>query len=201
MARTQARGIQRREEILQAALACFLEHGVDATTIEQIRDRSGASIGSLYHHFGNKERIAATLYLQGLRDFGESLLARLSAASDARAGVAAMVDSFIDWVLANPDWARFLFTARGQAVRGDVEEELKQANRAQAHALRAWLEPHIASGAIRRLPLELYRPLISGPVQDYTRAWLAGRVTSPPERFREEFVAAAWRAVGGDVAD
>ena len=33
----------RKDEILQAALACFTEHGVDVTTIEMIRDRSGAS--------------------------------------------------------------------------------------------------------------------------------------------------------------
>ena len=51
----------RKQEILQAALACFTEFGVEATTIEMIRDRSGASIGSLYHHFGNRERIIAAL--------------------------------------------------------------------------------------------------------------------------------------------
>ena len=32
----------RKQEILQAALACFTECGVEATTIEMIRDRSGA---------------------------------------------------------------------------------------------------------------------------------------------------------------
>ena len=53
----------RKQEILQAALACFTEFGVEATTIEMIRDRSGASIGSVYHHFGNRERIIAALYL------------------------------------------------------------------------------------------------------------------------------------------
>ena len=37
----------RKDEILQAALACFTEVGVDGTTIEMIRDRSEASIGSL----------------------------------------------------------------------------------------------------------------------------------------------------------
>ena len=56
----------RKQEILQAALACFTEFGVEATTIEMIRDRSGASIGSLYHHFGNRERIIAVLYLEGI---------------------------------------------------------------------------------------------------------------------------------------
>ena len=63
----------RKDEILQAALACFTDFGVDATTIEMIRDRSGASIGSLYHHFGNKERIIGALYLAGTAEYAALL--------------------------------------------------------------------------------------------------------------------------------
>lgn len=44
----------RRREILDAALACFVENGLVATTIEEIRLAAGASIGSLYHHFASK---------------------------------------------------------------------------------------------------------------------------------------------------
>ena len=47
----------RKDSILTAALACITDVGADATTIEMIRERSGASIGSLYHHFGNKDCI------------------------------------------------------------------------------------------------------------------------------------------------
>ena len=61
----QARTATRRKEILQAALSCFSEQGFDATTVEQIRHRSGASTGSIYHHFKNKAHIAAALYLEG----------------------------------------------------------------------------------------------------------------------------------------
>ena len=43
----------RKDEILQAALACFTDFGVDATTIEMIRDRSGASIGSQQRSVAN----------------------------------------------------------------------------------------------------------------------------------------------------
>ncbi|VFT27135.1 transcriptional regulator [Pseudomonas aeruginosa] len=74
----------RKDEILQAALACFSEHGVDATTIEMIRDRSGASIGSLYHHFGNKERIHGELYLAGIGQYAALLESRLRQGAQRR---------------------------------------------------------------------------------------------------------------------
>lgn len=196
MIRSQARSSQRRHEILQAALGCFIEHGIEGTTIEMIRDRSGASIGSLYHHFGNKQRIAATLFLQGLEEFAATLTARLSGSADAKTGIAAMVESYIDWVTANPDWARFILQSRSLVMHGEAADRLAAANRQQFQELRAWLMPHVEQGALRALPLELYRPLIIGPVQEYTRAWLAGRTPQPPAVHRQAFTEAAWRAVG-----
>ena len=87
----------RKQEILQAALACFTEFGVEATTIEMIRDRSGASIGSLYHHFGNRERIIAALYLEGIGEYAALLEAGLIETLDAEACVR---------LLTEPDWYR-----------------------------------------------------------------------------------------------
>ena len=49
----------RKQAILEAALAAFLQKGVLATTIDDVRERSGASVGSIYHHYGSKEGIAA----------------------------------------------------------------------------------------------------------------------------------------------
>ncbi|WP_162980450.1 TetR/AcrR family transcriptional regulator, partial [Pseudomonas aeruginosa] len=83
----------RKDEILQAALACFSEHGVDATTIEMIRDRSGASIGSLYHHFGNKERIHGELYLAGIGQYAALLEAGFARARSAEEMVRLLVTS------------------------------------------------------------------------------------------------------------
>ena len=48
-------GERRRTEILDAALRCFDRRGVTATTIEDIRAESGASIGSIYHQFTSKD--------------------------------------------------------------------------------------------------------------------------------------------------
>ncbi|HTO27428.1 MAG TPA: TetR family transcriptional regulator, partial [Devosia sp.] len=43
--------IDRRRQILDAALSAFLERGYAATSIADIRARSGASTGSIYHFF------------------------------------------------------------------------------------------------------------------------------------------------------
>src|SRR5919202_1033537 len=44
-----------RAQILEAALAVFLERGVHATTLRQIADRAGLSLSGLHWHFKNKD--------------------------------------------------------------------------------------------------------------------------------------------------
>ena len=82
---------KRRRKILDAALHCFLERGFAAATAEEIRERSGASIGSIYHHFGGKEGLAGTLHVEGLRDYQAGFLRELQRHRDARSGVQAVV--------------------------------------------------------------------------------------------------------------
>src|ERR671927_1577819 len=93
----------RRREILDAALEVFTERGYHRAGIEEIRDRSGASIGSIYHHFGGKEEIAAALYVEGMADYQRSLSETVRATSGAEALVREMVRNHLRWVRANPD--------------------------------------------------------------------------------------------------
>src|SRR5215470_3712527 len=76
----------RQRAILMAALDCFSTRGVSATTIEDIRAKSGASIGSIYHHFRSKENLAATLYVEGLREYHAGLLRALRRCRSAEYG-------------------------------------------------------------------------------------------------------------------
>lgn len=56
--KTQAdRSDASTRKVLKAALSLFSRQGFRATTMRQIARRSGLSVGNLYHHFGNKERI------------------------------------------------------------------------------------------------------------------------------------------------
>jgi AcrR family transcriptional regulator len=58
----QRRSLLKRQ-ILLDALACFLEYGLDATSIEMIRDKSESSVGAIYHHFKNKRVLSLHLFL------------------------------------------------------------------------------------------------------------------------------------------
>ncbi|XEG70490.1 TetR/AcrR family transcriptional regulator [Pseudomonas sp. abacavir_1] len=185
----------RKDDILQAALACFSESGVDATTIEMIRDRSGASIGSLYHHFGNRERIIGALYLEGIGQYAALLDAGLREGMSAEATVKLFVTCYIDWVVAHPDWARFILHNRGRVEAGEMGEQLREANRQQGRRIAELLAVHRQAGAFREMPFELFNSVVIGPTHDYVRNWLAGRTRVELADCRDLLAEIAWESV------
>lgn len=54
---TEERRQARREQILDAARACLLEHGLEAVSMEMIIARSGLSTGAVYRYFKGKDEI------------------------------------------------------------------------------------------------------------------------------------------------
>jgi AcrR family transcriptional regulator len=186
----------RRRDILNAAMACAAEGGVDAVTIDGVRARCGASVGSIYHHFGNRDGIVASLFFDVYHDQSRSVQAQLGAAEGVQAGVQSLVTGYLDWVVAQPERARFLFQARGAVAGGARTPDLAEAAKRRNQALVEWFEPHRQSGALRDLPCELMPSLVMGPVQSYCRAWLSDRSGLPsPTAYRTELANAAWRAV------
>ena len=54
---TEATKAARRAQIIEAAIACFIEHGYTNTSMSDIIKASGLSSGSIYSHFSGKEDI------------------------------------------------------------------------------------------------------------------------------------------------
>jgi len=185
----------RKQEILDAALACFTENGIEATTVDMIRERSQASVGSMYHHFGSKEAIAASLYIEALAEHHEYQQSLLAKARTAEEGVKAITYAYIDWVSANPEKARFVLYNRSVLAKGGKADELKERTRKHYTEVLAWFQPHVERGALKKIPPELYASLITGPAHDYARLWLSGRAKTDIKGYREVFAEAAWNSV------
>lgn len=185
----------RRESILDAALYCFVNKGYAATTIDEVRQASGASIGSIYHHFGSKEQLAGELYIEGLRTYQVGFLDALRGTPDGPAGVRAMVGYHLDWVASNPDLARFLLEEREPEVMLTTAKPLRELNRAFFMEVTSWLDRGAESGPLRPLPYDLFYAILMGPVHEYSRNWLDGRTTTPIEEAKEVLAEGAWNAL------
>lgn len=195
MPRTDPLPDERRTAILDAALEVFLESGVDAASVDEVRSRSGASVGSLYHRFGSKEGIAAAVYVDALRDYQAGFVTALDRAHDAADGIRSVVRTHMRWVRANPDRAQFLFEVAGADVRRAASAELRDLNGPFFASVETWLRRHVDAGEIRAASFDVVYALWLGPSQELARLWLArGRKGSL--RTETALLAdAAWRSL------
>ena len=184
-----------RGAILDAALACFTRDGFAATTIEQIRSRSGASVGSIYHHFGGKEQIAGALYADGLAGYQQGLLRALERSSSAQDGVRAIVRHHLRWVRGNRDLAAFLMNRRETEVALASDPAIRELNRESFARVTAWFDGYAAAGAVRPMSFDLLYAVVLGPAQEFSRHWLDGNTTTSIANAERALATAAWDAV------
>lgn len=194
-----ARSDARRTEILDAALACYAKLGWAATTIADVRTESGASTGSIYHHFGSKEGIGAALYAELLRRYREPLLERLERTRSARGFVRTLVLHHLEWAAEHPDWTRFLNDMRGSEAVAGNEAELRESTRRFLELLAQRLDEYVEAGEIVKMPKPLYASVIMGPTHDVVRHWLRGRIKLDLAELRTPLANAAWRAVAASA--
>jgi AcrR family transcriptional regulator len=191
----EGRSARRRQAVLDAALHCFTTDGYEATRIEDIRVRSGASIGSIYHHFGSKERIAAALYLEAIRSYQDELARAIGPGTPAEQGVREIAQHHLHWVGSHPDLARYLLTRRPPEVELAMAKELREANRAFMAPLLKWIRAKADEGAMRPLSADLFHALVLGPAQEFARHWLAGRMKTSIDEAEPVLLDAIWASV------
>ena len=187
----------RRRAILQAALTSFSTKGFTETTMEDIRQLSGASTGSIYHHFENKEMLALALYLEGRSDLNTVLLASITAKHPCE-GIKDLVRAYLDWFEQHPDLGQYIMQAGNTEYLGAYVKVLRQKTQAVLpmetfpKQLFDWLAPFINDGTIVRLPQHLYLPLVIGPSHEFVRRWLRTRLPTELQEAREPLAVAAW---------
>ncbi|HSH03484.1 MAG TPA: TetR/AcrR family transcriptional regulator [Anaerolineae bacterium] len=185
----------RRQQILDATLAQFSQHGLTNTTIAAISQRSGASVGSIYHHFGDREGILYALYHQSFAACFATLTAAVLAETTAEAGVRALVTTYLDWIATHEDNGRFIYEASGRDLLLNHQDQILAFKNAFYTDIMTWLQPHIAAGHIIPLPPWAYDVIIMGPAHEFARRWLAGLRPMPLPTAQTIIADAIWRAI------
>jgi AcrR family transcriptional regulator len=144
----QERGEQRVAGLLEAAAAIFAEVGYEAATMRDIAGRAGASIGSLYQFFPNKEVVARaikTQYCQELKERWASLVA-----VSAKTPTIRLIDEFLNVTIKaieqHPAIIRLMDAPRSSNPSPDIKESLRE----QLVALFLTRNPRISQNKAHR---------------------------------------------------
>jgi len=185
----------RRQQILMATLAQFGDQGLNHTTIAAISQRSGASVGSIYHHFGDREGVLFALYHQCFAACFDELKKAVHAETAAQAGIEALVSTYLGWIGAHPQRGRFMYEASGGDLLGNHHDQIIAFKGDFYSAIMQWMAPFIASGEIIELPSWAYDVIMMGPAHEFARRWLAGMRMMPLSEAQTIIGSAIWRAV------
>src|SRR6201985_3513497 len=97
--------------VLRHAWTLFNANGVEATTIDDLRKASGQSVGTIYHHFKNKEGVVAALFFVALDDQSRAIAEHIAGLAEGRAVIEALLACYTAWLTTPPDFAYVAFLA------------------------------------------------------------------------------------------
>jgi AcrR family transcriptional regulator len=134
----------RRQEIIQAARACFLRQGFHKSTTDDICREASITPGGLYHYFSGKDQIIQAVIQQSTQDV-LSRMRETTAERDTRTAFERASAFFVE-AMQDPE--------RDNVARLDIEiwaetlknEKLAELNRESWALRREWLEELIRRG-------------------------------------------------------
>lgn len=181
-----------RQQVLDAVLSLFRERGYFATSIQDISRESGVSVGSIYHHFGDKEGIARTLY----QTLSEQMSSRISWISARQGSVhdqcRHIVKSLFDMTESEPLVMDFMLYAKHREF---LPEEKPICSSKPFEQIRTIVAAGMESGEIRRMDVMVASTcLFGGPIRMIV-ARLDGVLPAPLPSYLNEVWDCAWRSV------
>jgi AcrR family transcriptional regulator len=92
----------KREAIMNAALALFVERGFHGTAVPEIAEKAGVGAGTIYRYFENKEALVNALYRQEKQGFAARVLAEFPKSTIARELFKTMWHRMAKFAVENP---------------------------------------------------------------------------------------------------
>ncbi|MGS2646225.1 TetR family transcriptional regulator [Streptosporangium sp. LJ11] len=181
------RGEETRERLLAAALDLYEREGADGFTMTAVTGASGVSVGSLYHHFGSFDGLAAALYARCLSGLLDAVIAALGAVppgegagscedaeARAAAGIEAVVTGYLGFTREHRAAAHFVHASAYAAFLPAHAALVAREKEPRLAGILGWLRPYAEAGLVVELPDALTEMLVVGPVAETARRWLAG---------------------------
>ena len=189
-------GSKPRERILQAALELFVEKGYFNTNVPNISKRSRCSVGSIYHHFANKEEIARQLYVDGIKAFRETLGAAIAEVHTPEQCILSLVTAFLVFAENERLYAQYLWQARHtEFLSGKQDRPTAVGFDRLGRKLARIFKNGMATKEIRELEPELLWNIVFGIPISFVRDWLDGYCSSSPSESAAEIARSCWYAI------
>ena len=163
----------RRQLILDAALACFVERGFHGTAIPEIADRAKIAAGTIYHYFDSKEALVNALYRHWKQQVATRVFAAFPQAAPVREQFRAMWREMVAFARAEPNAFAFIELHNHASYLDDESRAIDRNLHGFAHAM---IERAQAASLVKPLDAWLLMELVFGAFVAMMRASWEGRL-------------------------
>ncbi|MFE3527096.1 TetR/AcrR family transcriptional regulator [Streptomyces sp. NPDC059161] len=200
MSPRQQRGEATIDRLLTSALDVFATSGQPGFTVHAVTTASGVSLGSLYHHFGSFDGLAAALFTRCMEELFDEMTAALHRTRTARTGIRAVVHAYLRFTEEHPDAALFLHASAYSGYLAAHADQIRAAKVAKLGPIAQWLRPRMEAGEIAPLPEPLLEVLLLGPVAETARRWLSSTYDIDLAQAARILPERIWRSLQPDAA-
>ncbi|WP_044406746.1 TetR/AcrR family transcriptional regulator [Thiomicrospira microaerophila] len=188
-------GSKLQVKILNSALVLFVEKGYFNTSVPDLVAHSGASIGSLYKHFGDKQGLAEALMQRLTEEVYQRETKVIAPCVSSYSRYKALVSWLIQFTLDYPAVMSFMLLARHQTF---LPESASLCSSKPFMLLRDVIAQGIREGEVRQMDLLIAASLAFGSVLRMIQLHLDGVLPKSIIDYQAELIDAGWQAICAD---
>src|SRR5688572_8787293 len=129
------RGDDKRERILDAALALFAQRGFHGTAVPEVADEAGVGAGTIYRYFESKESIVNALYQHWKQQALVRIFQEFPATGSVKEKSLALFTGWAWFVVENPTAASFLELHHHAPYLDETSRAIEAQGMAAVHSL------------------------------------------------------------------
>jgi AcrR family transcriptional regulator len=183
--------MDKRTDILQAALKLISEQGFHATPVSQIAEQAKVGAGTVYRYFKNKEDLLNQLYLEIKGQIHEAMDDGIRPEMPLEALFKRLWMNVFEFDVTHPQEFSFAEQYCDSPFLTDMTRTAG-ARVLQDHA--AAFERGVREGVVQDLPAEMVFSIFAGSIASLAKKHLAGVLEMTEER-RQQAAHATWCAV------
>jgi AcrR family transcriptional regulator len=175
-------GRERKEQLIEAAIALFSERGYAATRIRDICERAGVAKGLFYWYFPTKLDLFAELVRTMRRQLRRAQAAAMDPSADA---LTRLHQGTVASVVFMAEHAAYFALVDVERSDPTIADTLREGSQVYLDDVRALVREALRDGSIVDADPDLLAFGVLGAVSSYSNAWRAGRIDATPAELAE----------------
>jgi len=181
-----------QEQILSATLSLFTEQGYFNTSVHDIARESAVSIGSIYHHFKDKEGVARALYNDTLERMTSELANIKNNHNSAHDRCHAVIELLFTITEHEPDIMEFMLYSKHREF---LPNERPVCSSRPFEIMREFVQDGMNSGEIQNMDLMVASTCLFGGAIRMITSSMDGLLKRSLSSYLDEMWICSWRAV------